>query len=185
MIISKVNNKQILCPIIVPKKSKKQPCPIFRQWRLVRKHKVFDEVLNPKTSFKKNPETLVWFRINQFRLYWAYLPDVKKCVNPTGMGDESVCRKLDLLIEKCSIPWDWRPLMYSESQSLSTKSEESLQWIKSTDFRVSLFCFRSWHNPSTYEAKCGKLECINQVKRSSNYYEFYVCDVDLKYETRK
>lgn len=111
-----------------------------------------------------------------------YLPDVKNDASPAGMGDESAWRKLDLLIEKCWTPCTWRPVMCNESDIALTKSGESLQWINSIDFKVSVLWFRSLHNPSTWEVGSGISERLAKIWETKNLIpKIYMSDDQKMY----
>lgn len=84
----------------------------------------------------------------------TYLPNDKNDTSPRGKESGFVSRKFDVLIEKLFMPWVCTLFLDREQQISSIEAEESLQWMSSSDVKLSLFWLRSLHNPSI----CRKLE---------------------------
>ena len=74
-------------------------------------------------------------------------PDDRKDTSPGGKEAGFLSRTV-FEIEKCCTLYVCVSFVHRELQIAFNESDERLQSMNSRDDRVSLFCHRSWHNPS-------------------------------------
>lgn len=102
----------------------------------------------PLQPVKNTHQNLDWFKWGLILEKQTYLLEDKNDTSSRGSEDGLVARKFVVLIEKFFIPCVCKLFVGREQQIAVIEAEESVQWMNSSDVKLSLFWLRSMHNPA-------------------------------------